>query len=265
MMIKLKNILEELEIGKVLFGDPDWLARPYRWKDLKIPYEANTDDEKHLIQLLNKWMEEPHHAAKDPELGQKLKELLPLKSKFPRVLDPSEGRKLYDGTTLYRGTLLPLKDIINMGGSWEHNKSAALTNYGISNKSSYTWSAVGSGEKGFTSFTPADSVAENFAVSIASQYGVMQTKRDYDLFVKKMINSDYTGTIPVVLEIPDTYPTALFNPQLTIALSEWFAEYEVLVVGNSVKISKVNIINWEYYEKAFEKAGVDPAQYFKGL
>jgi len=263
-MIKLADILTELEIGKVLFGDPDWLSRPDKWKDLNIPYEPNTDDEKHLIQLLKKWIVEPH-KAKDPELGQKLKELLPLKSKFPRVLDPSKGRKIYEGTTLYRGTLLPLKDIMNMGGVWENNKTAALTNYGLSNKSPYMWSAVGSGEKGFTSFTPADGVAENFAATIAGEYGVMQRPRDYDQFVEKMVDGEYVGMIPVVLEIPDTYPTALFNPQLTVALTNWFAEYEVLVVGNSIKISKVNIVNWEYYEKAFEKAGVDPAQYFKGL
>jgi hypothetical protein len=263
-MIKLTDILEELEIGKVLFGDPDWMNRPNRWKDLNISYEPNTDDEKHLIQLLKRWIMEPH-KAKDPELGQKLKELLPLKSKFPRVLDPSKGRKIYDGTTLYRGTLLPLKDIMNMGGVWEYNKTAALTNYGISNKSSYMWSAVGSGEKGFTSFTPADGVAENFAATIAGEYGVMQRNRDYDRFVEKIVNGEYVGMIPVVLEIPDTYPTALFNPQLTILLSDFLSEYEVLVVGDSVKISKVNIVHWEYYEKAFERAGVDPAQYFKGL
>lgn len=263
-MIRLKNILEELEIGKVLFGDPDWLSRPDRWKDLKIPYEPNTDDEKHLIQLLKKWIMEPH-KAKDPELGQKLKELLPLKSKFPRVLDPSKGRKIYEGTTLYRGTLLPLKDIMNMSGVWEPNNDVKYVGDAIANKSLYNWSAVGSGEKGFTSFTPADGVAENFAATIAGEYGVMQKDRDYDRFVEKMVNKEYMGMIPVVLEIPDTYPTALFNPQLTVALTSWFSEYEVLVVGDSVKVSRVNIINWYYYERAFKRAGVDPAQYFKGL
>ena len=265
-MIRLKNILEELEIGKVLFGDPDLMYRPNRWKDLNIPYEPNTDDEKHLIQLLKKWIMEPH-KAKDPELGQKLKELLPLKSKFPRVLDPSKGRKIYEGTTLYRGTLLPLKDIMNMSGVWQLNNGVEYYTIGgaISNKSSYIWSAVGSGQKGFTSFTPADGVAQNFAATIAGEYGVMQRDRDYDRFVEKMVNNEYMGMIPVVLEIPDTYPTALFNPQLTILLSDFFSEYEVLVIGDSVKISKVNIIGWEYYEKAFKKAGVDPAQYFKGL
>ena len=263
-MIRLKNILEELEIGKVLFGDPDWMSRPDRWKDLKIPYEPNTDDEKHLIQLLKKWIMEPH-KAKDPELGQKLKELLPLKSKFPRVLDPSKGRKIYEGTTLYRGTLLPLKDIMNMSGVWQPNNDVNYVGGAISNKSPYIWSAVGSGQKGFTSFTPADGVAENFAATIAGEYGVMQRDRDYDRFVEKMVDNEYMGMIPVVLEIPDTYPAALFNPQLTVALTNWFSEYEVLVIGDSVKVSRVNIVSWEYYEKAFKKAGVDPAQYFKGL
>lgn len=263
-MIRLKNILEELEIGKVLFGDPDWMSRPDRWKDLEIPYEPNTDDEKHLIQLLKKWIMEPH-KAKDPELGQKLKELLPLKSKFPRVLDPSKGRKIYEGTTLYRGTLLPLKDLMNMSGVWEPNNDVKYVGDAIANKSLYNWSAVGSGQKGFTSFTPADGVAENFAASIAGENGVMQKDRDYDRFVEKMVNKEYMGMIPVVLEIPDTYPTALFNPQLTVALTNWFSEYEVLVIGDSVKVSRVNIINWYYYERAFKRAGVDPAQHFKGL
>jgi hypothetical protein len=263
-MIRLKNILEELEVGKVLFGDPDWLSRPDRWKDLKIPYEANTDDEKHLIQLLKRWIMEPH-KAKDPELGQKLKELLPLKSKFPRVLDPSKGRKIYEGTTLYRGTLLPLKDLMNVGGMWHFDGDVNFNGDAISNKTPYVWRAVGNSEKGFTSFTPESSIANNFAVSIAGEYGVMQKDRDYDRFVEKMIDGDYMGMVPVVLEIPDTYPAALFNPQLTLALSNWFSEYEVLVIGDSVKISKVNVIDWYYYVRAFKRVGVDPAQYFKGL
>lgn len=263
-MIKLKHILKELEVGKVLFGDPDSLNVPDKWKDLKIPYEPNTDDEKKIIQLLKRWILEPH-KAKDPELGQKLKELLPLKSKFPRVLDPSKGRKIYEGTTLYRGTLLPLKDIMSMNGAWRFNNSVSFVGGAISNESKYTWRPVGSSEKGYTSFTPADSVAENFAATIAGENGVMQSNRDYDRFVEKMVNSEYMGMIPVVLEIPDTHPTALFNPQLTIALSDFFSEYEVLVIGDSVEVSKVNIIHWEYYEKAFNKANVDPTQYFKGL
>ena len=263
-MIRLKNILEGLDIGKVLFGDPDWLSMPDRWKDLKIPYEPNTDDEKDLIRLLKRWIMEPH-KSKDPELGQKLKELLPLKSKFPRVLDPSKGRKIYEGTTLYRGTLLPLKDLMNMGGVWKFNNDVNYVGGALSNKSSYLWSAIGSSEKGFTSFTPDNAIAENFAASIAGEYGVMQRDRDYDRFVEKMTDGEYIGMVPVVLEIPDTYPAALFNPQLTVALSDWFSEYEVLVVGDSVKVSRVNMINWEYYDKAFKKAGVDPAQHFKGL
>jgi hypothetical protein len=265
-VIKLTDILTELEIGKVLFGDPTLFGRPNKWEDLKIPYELDTDDEKQLIHMLKKWIMEPQDA-KGPELGQKLKELLPLKSKFPKVLDPSKGRKEYKGTTLYRGTLLSIRDVMNMSGTWQLNNGVDYYTVGgaVTSKAPFTWSAIGSSEKGYTSFTAMNHVASNFAASIAGEYGVMQRDRDYDRFVEKMVDSDYNGMIPAILEIPDTYPAALFNPQLSIALSSWFSEYEVLVVGDSVKVSKVNIINWEYYERAFERANIDPAQYFKGL
>jgi len=93
----------------------------------------------------------------------------------------------------------------------------------------------------------------------------MQTKRDYDLFVQKVMQGDYTGMVPVVLEIPDTYPTALINPHLSLALTDLFTEYEVFVLGDSIKVPKVNLINWDDYARAFDDAGVDPKQYFKGL
>jgi hypothetical protein len=80
-----------------------------------------------------------------------------------------------------------------------------------------------------------------------------------------MVAGEYIGMVPVVLQIPDTYPTALINPYLSLALTDLFTEYEVFVLGDSIKVPKVNLINWADYARAFDNAGVDPKQYFKGL
>jgi len=264
-VIKLKNILEELEVGKVLFGDPNKVYKLDRWQKLGIEKEPNTEDEDRIIRLIQKWITQPHLGKNDTELGDKLKQLLPLKNKFPRVLDPTSGRDLYEGTSLYRGTVIPLKDVMNMTGTWKLDNSVGFVGGALANSAPYTWSAIGSGYKGFTSFTPDDSIAETFAQSYASENGIMQTKRDYDRFVEKMVAGEYIGMVPVVLQIPDTYPTALINPYLSLALTDLFTEYEVFVLGDSIKVPKVNLINWADYARAFDNAGVDPAQYFKGL
>jgi hypothetical protein len=264
-VIKLKNILEELEVGKVLFGDPNKVIKLDRWQKLNIEQEPNTEDEDRIIRLLQRWITQPHLGKNDMELGEKLKQLLPLKNKFSRVLDPTSGRDLYEGTSLYRGTVIPLKDLMNMTGTWSMNNSVGFVGGALTNSAPYMWSAIGSGYKGFTSFTPDDSIAETFAQSYSFENDTMRTKRDYDRFVEKMVDGEYMGMIPVVLQIPDTYPTALINPYLSIALTDLFTEYEVFVLGDSIKVPKVNLINWADYARAFDRAGVDPAQYFKGL
>jgi hypothetical protein len=264
-MIRLKNILEELEIGKVLFGDPNKVYRLDRWQKLGIEREPNTEDEDRIIRLLQRWIIQPHLGKNDTELGEKLKQLLPLKKKFSRVLDPISGRDLYEGTSLYRGTVIPLKDLMNMTGTWSVNNGVGFIGGALTNSAPYTWSAIGSGYKGFTSFTPDDSIAETFAQSYGAENGIMQTKRDYDRFVEKMVAGEYMGMVPVVLQIPDTYPTALINPHLSVSLTDIFTEYEVFVLGESIKVPKVNLINWADYARAFDNAGVDPKQYFRGL
>jgi hypothetical protein len=213
---------------------------------------------------MQQWMMRPQDFKNNPKLAQTLTDLLPLKKKFPKILDPSQGRKLYKGKSLYRGTLLPMKDLVNLKGSWRFSTSVFPTG-AISTNTPYTWNAVGSSEKGFTSFTPSSNVANNFAASIASQNGVMQSDRDYDRFVEKLSNEDYMGMVPVVLEIPDTHPTAIMNPEFTVALSNWFSEYEVYVLGNDIAISSINVFDWEYYERAFKRANTDPVNYFVGL
>lgn len=263
-MIKLKDILFEFEIGNTLLGDPTNLYKPEKWKELGIPFEPNTDDERKLVHLMQKWITRPDKARKDSQLGEMLKQLLPLKSKFPKILDPSQGRNLYEGKSLYRGTLLPIEDVMNLKGTWQFSTDEFPTG-AIKTRASYAWNAAGSSEKGFTSFTPDSSIANNFAASIAGEYGVMQKTRDYDRFVEKMINNEYIGMIPVVIEIPDTYPSALMNPQYTVALSNFLAEFEVFVLGNNIRVSSINIFDWEYYERAFKRANVKPSNYFKGL
>ena len=118
-----EDFVNEIETGKVLLGEPkgaNWSPiYTDRWKELKIPFEPNTMDEMELLDLLRDWITK---ESKNPKLGEFLKQLLPLKKKFPKVLDPTSGREVYDGNTFYRGTLIPLKDVLKLKG-WFRNNS----------------------------------------------------------------------------------------------------------------------------------------------
>jgi hypothetical protein len=261
--IKLfEEFVNEMEIGKVLLGDPSAIDRPETLKALKIPHEVNTLDEEELISLLKDWILRPHAASKNPKLGQLLKELLPLKSKFPKILDPKMGRSAYEGKSFYRGTMIPLKDVMALKGSWYFNGDVNFSGGAMSINTVYNWQGLGESQKGFTSFTPSASVAQEFAIEAATNM-LSQSTSDQSEFVRALVDNRMSRMIPVILEIPDTYPNAIMNPKFTAALTVFLSEYEVFVLGRPIKCSKIHIPEWESYERAFDAMGVDSKQYFK--
>lgn len=254
-MIKLKDILQEFEVGNVLLGEPDgtnWHPDISRWKELGIPYEPNTIDEMQLIQLIRDWILK---MRSDPDLGELLRELLPLKKKFPIILDPTKGRSVYEGTTFYRGTLLPLSDLIYRNSGWKLNTSPDFPYGAIESNIPYTWEVTG--RKGFTSFTPVAETADGFAADYMQSNGMRFTN-----IVNRL--EDGSGMIPTIITIADTYPDAIMNPKVLNAIGG-LGEYEVLVLGKQIKARSVIVPNWKLIQEAAQKLGVDLTQHFKGL
>lgn len=254
--IKLfEQFLNEIETGKVLFGEPkgsSWDPRFIdRWNSLKIPFEPNTMDEKELLDLLRAWITK---EDKNPKLAEFLKQLLPLKKKFPVVLDPIKGREVYDGTSFYRGTLIPLKDILRLKG-WFKNNSVDFPYGAIETNAPYIWSSVSS--KGFTSLTPTAEVADGFAADYMSKNGMQWTD-----IINRLDNG--LGMVPVIIRIKDTHPDVLMNPRIMNEIGG-LGEYEVLLVGSKTKVDSIILPNWEFIEKAAEELDIDLTKYFKGI
>ena len=257
MRIKLfeEFIEEDFETGKVLLGEPvgmNW--KPIdasRWKDLGLPHEPNTIDEKQLIELLRDWITK---ESKNPDLSKFLKELLPLKKKFPKVLDPTEGRDVYDGTSFYRGTLIPLKDVLRLKG-WFINLSVDFPHGAIETNAAYTWSTAS--QKGFTSLTPSAETADGFAEDYMQKNGMK-----FPDIVNRL--ADGSGMIPVIIRVEDTHKDIIMNPRVMNAIGG-LGEYEVLLVGNKTRANSVIVPNWEFIKKAATEIGVDLSQYFKGI
>lgn len=254
-----ESFLNEFEYGKVLLGDPEPIFRPDRYKELlKIPYEPNTKDENELIDMLELWF----NAVKpNPKLGKLLQKLLPLKKKFPKILDPSEGRRnMYEGDELYRGTLMPIEDVLNLGGKWKRYDGISLDKPAIEKDVKFMWTH--SSVKGFTSFSPSSEIAEQFAGEYYyNKYGKWRAGKST---IERLQKDKFSNTnIPVILKIKDTHPLALFNPEFTTSISSFLTEYEIILVGKKLQVDGIIIPGWDQFEEAAEAEGFDLNKYFK--
>ena len=254
--IKLfEDFINEFDTGKVLLGDPSLLGRPNKWEDLGIEFEPNTADETQLIQLIKDWILK---VTADPKMGHILKELLPLKKKFPKILEPSEGRSVYEGTSLYRGTLIPFKEVLSLNGKWKRNDTVDIFGGSLNLSTSYNWESIN--RKGFTSFTPSIEIAATFAGSLSKEnYNEIVASK---MVVKRLLDGSTDGMIPVIIKIKDTHPLAIMNPVFTQSIHEFMNEFEVFVVGNKIKVDEVIIPGWHYYERDAKELGVDLTKYF---
>lgn len=254
--IKLfEDFINEFDTGSVLLGDPTTLGRPSKWEELGIKFEPNTADETELIQMMKDWI---FNVKANPKMGQILKELLPLKKKFPKILEPSKGRTVYEGTSLYRGTLIPFKDVLSLKGKWTYNDNIDMFGGSLNLKTTYNWESIN--RKGFTSFTPSIDIAEDFAGSLSSEnYGEIVAAKT---IVKRLLDGSKDGMIPVIVKIKDTHPLAIMNPVFTQSVHEFMNEFEVFVIGNKIKVDEVIIPGWYYYERDAKELGLDLKKYF---
>jgi hypothetical protein len=83
-----KNIQERLDVGDKLFADNEVEIKQDFQKFIEKVYapdfEPNTEDENELIATFREYFK----SNKSGGLGIYLKDLVPLKSKFPKILDP---------------------------------------------------------------------------------------------------------------------------------------------------------------------------------
>lgn len=229
--MNLKRLIKEFEAGDKLFADrgnnagsttnwKNWIEKMYA-----PDYEPNTEDEDKLLTLLSAYLENPDSGDFGSALN--LKDLLPLKKKFPKVLDPSVpstareragggstdlagyNDHVWRGATMKLSTLQKLLPKGEWFGSPAHDWSAGFVNPGITYKSR--------GSYGFTSFSQSSAQASVF-------------KGKYD-----------EQRVSVIIGIKNTHPKLLFTPGFMNALSR-YAEYETLFVGKAVK-PNIIIIN----------------------
>ena len=225
-----KNIYEDLNVGDKLFaGEYGVESSRRQWlqfiKKLYAPdYEPNTEDEEKVLELLINYF----NYNTSGELGAYLKDLLPLKSKFPKILDPqaqgyipasSEETEWVSngGDYVWRGATMPLDQAKKLIRNAVYTHPAFLKERGfIINQPSITYTSRGK-DKGFTSFS-------------SDLSGAIQ-------FKGKML----TDAVSVIYGVKKSNPNLIMNPDASNSISR-FMENETLYVGNNVKPDVV-IIN----------------------
>ena len=234
------NIQERLNVGDKLFAGEDGVVGfRKQWKQfinkLYAPdYEPNTEDEEKVLELLMNYF----NYNKSGELGVYLKDLLPLKSKFPQILDPqaqgyipasSEETEWVSngGDYVWRGATMPLNQAQKLIRDAEYKHTRMFSDRGfVINQPNITY--VSRGERGFTSFSSDLKGATQF---------------------KGKMGSD---AVSVIYGVKKSNPNLVMNPDASNSISR-FMENETLYVGDNVKpdvviINDVRIMGQMYQE-----------------
>jgi hypothetical protein len=216
-IIRLKDLLKEFEYGDKLFADieDENLINPeFLGKLIAKPEEENTDDEKKLLKALNTYFSKGVLKTIDASI---LKKLLKLKTKFPKILDPSASAKklkhAYRGTTIGIDTLL--KAINNGNLSKAGYKTYVIENPQITIQSK--------GSTGYLSFSTEMVHANAFAYDVADGSKI-----------KKLIKQ---GLVPITAEV-SLNANFLFNPEFIMAFSN-YEEDETLLIDTEYTPSAI--------------------------
>lgn len=218
---------EKIEIGRQLFGGQftgprnqsvdqkwdDWLEKVYQQD-----YEPNTGDENEILRQLQIYFDSDMGKLEKGDLNKLLPQLLKLKKKFPKILDPTKSivktlstfidrvGKQYNGMA-WRGATMSSKDARALI-SKSKLVQLGMHSVAVIDKPNYT--NTPRGDYGFISFSTHIDNARGFG---------------------------YTSTpdrIRVLYGVKLTTPNLIFNNTMTNALSK-FHENEVILVGNSFK------------------------------
>lgn len=233
-----KDILENLNVGDKLWADIDGEEKEDWGKFISKLYapdfEPNTDDEKKVLKALTNYF----RTNKSGELGVYLTDLVPLKSKFPQILDPrsqdytpasSEETEWVSngGDYAWRGATMPLSQAQKLIRDAEYKHTFLFSERGfVINQPNITY--VSRGERGFTSFSADLKGALNF---------------------KGRMGSD---SVSVIYGVKKSNPNLVMNPDASDSISV-FKENETLYVGDNVQpdvviINDVRIMGQMYKE-----------------
>ena len=233
-----RDIQERLDVGDKLWADVDGGGKK-SWNDfiskLYAPdFEPNTEDEEKVLGLLMNYF----RTNKSSGLEIYLKDLLPLKSKFPKILDPqaqdyipaaSEETEWVSngGDYAWRGATMPLSQAQKLIRNAEYKHTRMFSDRGfVINQPNITY--VSRGERGFTSFS-------------SDLRGALQ--------FKGKMGSD---AVSVIYGVKKSNPNLVMNPDASDSIS-MFKENETLYVGDNVQpdvviINDVRIIGKMYQE-----------------
>ena len=233
-----RDIQERLDVGDKLWADVDGEGKK-SWNDfiskLYAPdFEPNTEDEEKVLGLLMNYF----RTNKSSGLEIYLKDLLPLKSKFPKILDPqaqdyipaaSEETEWVSngGDYAWRGATMPLNQAQKLIRDAEYKHTRMFSDRGfVINQPNITY--VSRGERGFTSFS-------------SDLRGAIQFKGKMG-----------TDAVSVIYGVKKSNPNLVMNPDASDSIS-MFKENETLYVGDNVQpdvviINDVRIIGKMYQE-----------------
>jgi hypothetical protein len=226
-----KDIQERLDVGDKLFADNEVEIKQDFQKFIEKVYapdfEPNTEDENELIATFREYFK----SNKSGGLGIYLKDLVPLKSKFPKILDPraqdstpaaSEETEWVSngGDYAWRGATMPLSQAQKLIRDAEYQHSPFFSDRGfVINQPNITY--ISRGERGFTSFSADLKGALNFKGRIGFRGEGL--------------------AVSVIYGVKKSNPNLILNPDMADSLSP-FKENETLYVGDNVEPDVV-IIN----------------------
>ena len=234
-----RDIQERLDVGDKLWADVDGGGKK-SWNDfiskLYAPdFEPNTEDEEKVLGLLMNYF----RTNKSSGLEIYLKDLVPLKSKFPQILDPqaqdyipaaSEETEWVSngGDYAWRGATMPLSQAQKLIRDAEYKHTRMFSDRGfVINQPNITY--VSRGERGFTSFS-------------SDLRGAIQ--------FKGKMGSD---AVSVIYGVKKSNPNLVMNPDASDSIS-MFKENETLYVGDNVQPDVVIINDVRIMGKMYQEA-----------
>lgn len=246
-----KNVkLKIFNYGNELFADPyykpskEYSGEEYAsfLKNIYNSIELNTADEKAAFKEIYDYFKDPSNLiSKDI-----LENLILLKNKFPKILDPLYNNLLdayISNNIYYRGGSLNINQLNQFlyepSKIFKFDGEEFKLNKAIINKQKKTYIYEGTGKKHFLSFSKYFDVAAEFAIT------PFYNKKILKKFLK-------LNRIPVIIGISGNDKNLILNPEFSDAVSPYY-EDEVLHVSNRIKIEEIYIINGNKFLDIYNK------------
>ena len=279
-MIKLKDILKELEVGDELFTDLSIDDRTnnhrvYRYsKELPsllskwgLKGEENTKEEDKLLVNIGKYVEFASLKHKG-NLSPYLNELLSLKSKFPYILDPFYSKK--NIKEIYRGMTLKINKVAPLFEKWWNEGSSSSFVESGGKPLDEIFSELR--KKSTPNFAPSPLGAFAEAIYYGNapnfEYNQMVKSRNKDFMsfsIDKLIAGDFATGVTNDPDIPedsigvvvganalDNSSKLLFNPDFLNTMRK-DNEDEIMYVGNEIFANKIYLTNYDSIFRVLKK------------